>query len=75
MTIGYRETDSRVFTQAVIFRGGGGSSIVLYSSIRPSVRPSVHLYAYISEVPPGRISMEFDIGEFYENVTRKYKFS
>lgn len=41
MTIGYRETDSRVFTQAVIFRGGG---VLVLSYILPSVRPSVRLF-------------------------------
>ena len=37
----------------------------LLASLCPSVRPS----AFISAVPTGRISVRFDIEDFYENMS------
>lgn len=71
MKIGYRETDSGVFTQVLIFQGVCYYCLLFF---HPSVRPSVHLYECISEGLTGRIFMKCYIGEFYENVTRKSKF-
>ena len=43
-------------------------------SVRPSVRPSGRLSAYISAAATERIFVKFDTGDFYENLFRLSKF-
>jgi hypothetical protein len=43
-------------------------------SVLPSVSLSVHLPACISADPTEPISVKFDVGGFYENLSRKSKF-
>jgi hypothetical protein len=38
------------------------------------IRLSIHFPTRISATPTGRISLKFDIGDFYEYVSRKSKF-
>lgn len=37
-------------------------------------RPSIRLPECINAAPTGRIYLEFDVGNFYENLLRSFKF-
>jgi len=45
-----------------------------YPSVRRSVNPPVRLSACTHAVPPARISMKFDTGGFYGNLSKKSNF-
>ena len=38
------------------------------------IRPLVRLPEYMSAAPAGKINVKFDIGHFYENLSRCFKF-
>ena len=64
--------DTRTSTEVCLFLAHSHSraKCILASSICPSVR----LSACINATPTGRISVTFDIGHFYKNLSRRPKF-
>jgi hypothetical protein len=58
----------------VAFAQLGRAPTSFVMSVSPSVRPSVQLSACFSAVPTGPISLKFDIGNVYGNLSRKARF-
>jgi hypothetical protein len=48
---------------------------ITFVNILPSIRLSVCVFTRISVASTGRISVKFDIEDFYENLSRNSKFS